>query len=55
VRAEMIRILIAANLMLTRTGIRSFLAGRADIQVVGEARDGIEALQLIHSTSLTSS
>lgn len=43
----MIRLLIAANHTLTRTGIRSLLAGRADIQVVGEARDGIEALQLI--------
>lgn len=33
--------------MLTRTDIRSLLAGQADIQVVGEARNGIEALQLI--------
>lgn len=43
----MIRILIAANHTLTRSDIRSLLAGRPDIQVVGEARDGIEALQLI--------
>ncbi len=43
----MIRILIADNDTLMRAGIRSLLAGRPDIQIVGEARDGRGALEII--------
>lgn len=43
----MIRVLIADDHPLTRMGIRAVLESAADIQVVGEARDGVEVKQLV--------
>jgi DNA-binding NarL/FixJ family response regulator len=40
-----IRVLIAEDHQLLREGIRSLLRGEADIEVVAEASDGLEALQ----------
>jgi NarL family two-component system response regulator LiaR len=42
----MIRVLIADDHPLTRMGIRAVLEKAADIQIVGEARDGTEAEQM---------
>jgi DNA-binding NarL/FixJ family response regulator len=43
----MIRVLIADDHPLTRMGIRAVLESAADIQVVGEARDGVEVKRLL--------
>jgi DNA-binding NarL/FixJ family response regulator len=43
----MIRVLIADDHPLTRMGIRAVLESAADIQVVGEARDGVEVKQMV--------
>ncbi len=40
------RILIADDHALARAGLRAMLAPEPDLQVVGEARDGAEALRL---------
>ncbi len=40
----MIRVLIIDDHPIVRTGIRSLLAGAPDIEVVGEASDGVEGL-----------
>ena len=40
------RLIIADDHALLRSGIRSMLAGEADFEVVGEAADGQEALEL---------
>lgn len=42
----MIRVLIADDQALVRTGFRMILDGEDDLQVVGEARDGQEAVEL---------
>jgi len=44
---EIITVLIADDHQMTRKGIRDFLAQVADIQVVGEARDGKETRQFV--------
>lgn len=44
--AAMIRVLIADDHPAFRSGLASFLAGEPDVDVVGEARDGHEALRL---------
>ena len=44
-----IRVLIADDHALLRAGIRSLLAGISDIDVIGEASDGREALELVAS------
>lgn len=44
-----IRVLIADDHAVVRKGIRALLATEPDIQVVGEARDGSEALSLAQS------
>jgi DNA-binding NarL/FixJ family response regulator len=41
----MIRVLIADDEPMIRTGIRSILAADPDIEIVGDAKDGSEALQ----------
>ena len=41
-----IRVLIADDHSVVRQGLRMFLAADAEIEVVGEARDGAEALRL---------
>jgi YesN/AraC family two-component response regulator len=40
------RLLIADDHALAREGMRSMLANEPDLQIVGEARDGEEALNL---------
>lgn len=40
------RLIIADDHALLRSGIRSMLAGEPDLEVVGEAADGQEALEL---------
>jgi DNA-binding NarL/FixJ family response regulator len=42
----MIRVLIADDLRLVRQGIILFLKGARDIEIVGQARDGYEAVQM---------
>jgi DNA-binding NarL/FixJ family response regulator len=43
----MIRVLIADDQALVRGGFRSILTGQDDIEVVGEAADGNEAVELV--------
>ena len=43
------RLIIADDHVLLRSGLRSMLAGEADLDVVGEAADGQEALELCRS------
>jgi DNA-binding NarL/FixJ family response regulator len=43
----MIRVLIADDQALVRGGFRSILAGQDDIEVVGEAEDGNQAVELV--------
>ena len=43
---EIARLIIADDHALVRSGIRSMLAGEQDLEVVGEAADGVEALEL---------
>ncbi len=44
-----VRILIADDQTITRSGLRSLLAAQPDIEIVGEARDGEEAIELAAS------
>ena len=44
---ETIRVLIADDHVVVRHGVRRFLEDGADITVVGEAADGLEALRLV--------
>src|SRR5690606_10043199 len=43
----MIRVVLADDQRLVRAGFRSILDGEDDIEVVGEAADGVEALRLV--------
>jgi len=43
---DAIRLLIADDQIITRTGLRNLLASVEGIEVVGEARDGAEAIEL---------
>ena len=43
------RVLVADDQTITRSGLRSLLAAQADIEIVGEARDGAEAIALAAS------
>jgi DNA-binding NarL/FixJ family response regulator len=45
----MIRVLLADDHSLVRAGIRSLLGAMADVQVVGEAASGEEALEMVKS------
>lgn len=45
----MIRVLVADDHYLVRQGVRALLDNARGIEVVGEARDGHEALQLAHT------
>ncbi len=49
-RGRMLRILIADDHDVVRAGLRSVLEARAEWIVVGEARDGKEAIQLANQT-----
>ena len=42
---EQIRILIADDHALVREGLQSVISAEADMQVVGEAADGVAAVQ----------
>jgi NarL family two-component system response regulator LiaR len=44
--AEPIRVLIADDHSMVRTGLATFLRTKADLELVGEARDGQQALHL---------
>ena len=44
--AERVSVLIADDQRLVRTGFRLILASESDIDVIGEAADGIEAVEL---------
>lgn len=44
----MIRVLIVDDHKLFRQGLSALLYSAADIQIVGEARDGLEAIALAH-------
>jgi DNA-binding NarL/FixJ family response regulator len=44
-----ITVLIVDDQRLVRTGFRAILADEADIDVVGEAADGVQALQLVRA------
>jgi DNA-binding NarL/FixJ family response regulator len=47
--AERIRVLIADDHPVVRQGLRTFLSVQEDIEVVGEASDGAEALKAVES------
>lgn len=42
-----VRVVLADDHVLVRAGIRSLLGGLAGIEVVGEAHDGVEAVELV--------
>ena len=46
-----IRVLLVDDHAIERQGVRSLLDAQADMTVVGEAPDGLEALQLVGSTA----
>jgi len=46
----MIRVLLADDQTLVREGFRMILDAQSDIEVVGEASDGAEALELARET-----
>ncbi len=46
---EIIRILIADDHAVVREGLRSFISTKPDMEVVGEAEDGIEAVHKVRS------
>ena len=46
----MIRVVLADDQTLVRAGFRSMLDGEDDIEVVGEAKDGAEAVRLAGAT-----
>ena len=47
----MIRVALADDQALVRTGFRLILQAEDDIEVVGEAEDGRAAIELVHSTT----
>ena len=47
---EAIRVLIVDDQTITRSGIRSLLAAQEDIEIVGEAQNGEEAIEFASST-----
>ena len=46
----MIRVVIADDHTIVREGLKQLLAAASDLEVVGEARDGFEALKLVRET-----
>lgn len=47
-----IRVMLVDDQALLRTGFRMVLQAQPDVDVVAEARDGVEALELLESTSV---
>ena len=52
---RVIRVLVADDQQLLRAGFRVILEAEPDIEVVGEAVDGVEAVELAGSRGPTSS
>ena len=50
----MIRVLLADDQVLVRSGFKALLDAEDDIEVVGEAADGAEAVELLAATGRTS-
>ena len=48
---ETIRVLVVDDHTIVRQGLRALLSGSEDIEVVGEAANGIEALHQVESLS----
>lgn len=48
---KVIRLVLADDHAVTREGLRKMLDVAADLQVVGEAQDGFEAMQLARSVT----
>lgn len=48
--SEPLRVLLVDDHILFRTGVKAVLAGRSDMEVVGEAGDGLEAVALARET-----
>lgn len=46
---EKIRVIIVDDHAVVREGLRAFIASRPDIEVVGEGKDGLEAISLVRS------
>lgn len=46
-----VRVMLVDDHAVVRQGLRTFLDLQDDIEVVGEARDGVEALKLVHECS----
>ena len=51
----MIRVVLADDQALVRAGFRMLLDAEPDIEVVGEAKDGVGALDIIRRSAPTSS
>ena len=47
-----IRVMLVDDQVLLRTGFRMVLAAQPDMEVVAEAGDGVEALQVLRSTAV---
>ncbi|WAU78955.1 response regulator transcription factor [Streptomyces sp. Qhu-G9] len=47
-----IRVMLVDDQVLLRTGFRMVLAAQPDMEVVGEAGDGVEALQVLRATEV---
>ncbi|MBV1941557.1 response regulator transcription factor [Streptomyces sp. BV286] len=47
-----IRVMLVDDQVLLRTGFRMVLAAQPDMEVVGEAGDGVEALQVLRTTEV---
>jgi len=50
----MIRVVIADDHTIVREGLKQLLATDPDLEVVGEARDGVEAMRLVRGLRSTS-
>lgn len=48
--SEPLRVLLVDDHILFRTGVKAVLAARSDVEVVGEAGDGLEAIELARET-----
>src|SRR5262245_47237806 len=48
-RTDPIRVLIAGDHALSREGLRLFLAQQGDMEVIGEAADGPQALRMVEA------
>ena len=49
----MVRVVLADDQQLVRAGMRLILTPEPDIEVVGEAADGVEAIGVVRATAPT--